>query len=145
MININVELFCVSVKNHADEKNAKNAAEKLNLPLNLYNLTFDEVESKIPEIIWSIEEINPLKVSIAIPFFFLAREAKKAGFNHMILGQGADELFPPQPVMTVTQGSKCPGSVHDIRLWFPIDVSPPLHDLFIDQDVLGMHMHDRIL
>ena len=51
------------------------------------------MESKIPEIIWSIEEINPLKVSIAIPFFFLAREAKKAGFNHMILGQGADELF----------------------------------------------------
>ncbi|MEX2737686.1 MAG: asparagine synthase-related protein [Candidatus Wukongarchaeota archaeon] len=93
MVNINVELFCVSVKNHPDEKNAKNAAEKLNLPLNLYNLTFEEVESKISEIIWSIEEINPLKVNIAIPLFFLAREAKKAGFNHMILGQGADELF----------------------------------------------------
>ena len=40
-----------------------------------------------------IEEADPIKASIGLPFYWAAEKAAEAGFKVMLAGQGADELF----------------------------------------------------
>jgi asparagine synthase (glutamine-hydrolysing) len=40
-----------------------------------------------------IEEPDPVKASIGVPFYWAAQQAAEAGFKVMLAGQGADELF----------------------------------------------------
>ncbi len=41
----------------------------------------------------SIEEPDPIKASIGVPFYWVAEKAAEAGFKVLLAGQGADELF----------------------------------------------------
>ena len=88
-----VELIYVSLENMPEIEEAKKAAKILNLPINIYTYSDDDVQkivSKIPQI---IEDTNPVKVSIGIPFYWIAEKAAKNGLDVLIAGQGADELF----------------------------------------------------
>jgi asparagine synthase (glutamine-hydrolysing) len=40
-----------------------------------------------------IEEPDPVKVSIGVPFYWTAKKTADAGFRVLLAGQGADELF----------------------------------------------------
>lgn len=69
------------------------AAKKLNLDLKVHELSEDEIESNLENIMASIESSNHLQIDVAIPIFFAVREAKKDGMRVMLTGQGADEIF----------------------------------------------------
>ncbi|MFZ3058367.1 MAG: asparagine synthase-related protein [Candidatus Methanoperedens sp.] len=89
------ELYSVGMADSHDIMQTKKAAQLLGLSdkLHLHELTPDEVESALPDVIRAVESGDPLKVSIAMPLFFASRDAHNDGIRVMLSGQGADELF----------------------------------------------------
>ena len=76
---------------------ARQIAKKLNLKLRVNELTQDEVEQMIPEVINTIEDTNAGQVEVAIPVYAAVKLAHEDGINVMFSGQGADELFGGYP------------------------------------------------
>lgn len=71
----------------------KKFSNDYNLDLDIEKIDLDELESDLPQIIRAIESIDPIKVSVAIPFFYSLRKAKKQGFRLAISGLGSEEIF----------------------------------------------------
>lgn len=88
-----VQLIHVSIANKQETNYAEKVAKILDLPIKIFQYAESEVEEIISKVLWVIEESNPLKVSIGIPFYWTAEKAKQMGFNVLLAGQGADELF----------------------------------------------------
>jgi asparagine synthase (glutamine-hydrolysing) len=76
---------------------ARQIAKKLDLKLRVNELTQDEVEQMIPEVINTIEDTNAGQVEVAIPVYAAVKLAHEDGINVMFSGQGADELFGGYP------------------------------------------------
>ncbi|VVB91534.1 Amidophosphoribosyltransferase [uncultured archaeon] len=89
------ELYSVGMAGSHDVRQTKKAADLLgsNDKLHLHELTIEEVESALPDVIRAVESSDPLKVSIAMPLFFASKDAHNDGVRVMLSGQGADELF----------------------------------------------------
>jgi asparagine synthase (glutamine-hydrolysing) len=86
-------LYCSGVEDSRDVRGALQAAEELGLPLNIKFMTLDNLQEHLPNIVYMVEETNPLKLSIALPIFFSTQQAKRDGLEFIISGNGADELF----------------------------------------------------
>jgi asparagine synthetase B (glutamine-hydrolysing) len=89
----NVHLIHVSLANQEETAFAKTAAEELKLPLHGYLYDEKDVEKILPEALWLIEEPNPIKASIGIPFYWIAEKTAEMNLRVLLAGQGADELF----------------------------------------------------
>jgi asparagine synthase (glutamine-hydrolysing) len=89
------ELYSVGMAGSHDVRQTEKAADLLgsNNKLHLHELTMEEVESALPDIMRATESSDPLKVSIALPLFFASKDAHNDGVRVMLSGQGADELF----------------------------------------------------
>ncbi len=89
------ELYAVGMEGSHDIQHTKKAAKLLGLSdkLHAHELTADEVEAAIPDVIKAIVSSDPLKVSVALPLFFASKAAHGDGIRVMLSGQGADELF----------------------------------------------------
>lgn len=90
---VDVHLIHVSLENQPETEQAKKAAEKLRLPIHVYLYNEGDVEKILPKVLWLIEEPDPIKASIGIPFYCTAEKAAEMDFKVMLAGQGADELF----------------------------------------------------
>lgn len=90
---IKVSLLHVSLENQDETEEAIEAAEALNLPLQVDLFKDSDVEAILPKVVELIEESDPIKASIGTPFYWAAEKAAEAGFKIMLAGQGADELF----------------------------------------------------
>jgi asparagine synthase (glutamine-hydrolysing) len=90
---VKVNLFHVSLENQVETEDAIKAAEALNLPLQVDLFKDSDVETVLPKVVELIEEPDPVKASIGVPFYWVAEKAAEAGFKVMLAGQGADELF----------------------------------------------------
>jgi asparagine synthase (glutamine-hydrolysing) len=90
---MDIELFCCGFKGSRDIINATESARMIDLPLQIHELTLDEIETHLPRILYIIEDRNPLNLSIAIPIFFSTRLAKEHSFRILLSGQGSDEIF----------------------------------------------------
>jgi asparagine synthase (glutamine-hydrolysing) len=89
------ELYSVGMAGSHDVRQTKKAADLLGSDnkLHLHELTIEEVESALPDVMRDVESSDPLKVSIAMPLFFASKNARNDGVRVMLSGQGADELF----------------------------------------------------
>lgn len=89
------EVICYTsgIKNSNDITNSFEIAEKLDLRLEVNELTEDDVEKMIPSIINVIEDDNMGQVEVAIPIYAAVKLASEQGIRVMLTGQGADELF----------------------------------------------------
>jgi asparagine synthase (glutamine-hydrolysing) len=89
------ELYSVGMAGSHDIQQTKKAAQLLGLSdkLHVHELTLNELESAIPDVIRAVESADTLKVSIAISLFFASKDARGDGIRVMLSGQGADELF----------------------------------------------------
>ncbi len=92
-----VVCYTGGVHNSSDIVFARQIARKLDLKLRVNELTSDEVEQCIPEIIDTIEDSNAGQVEVAIPVYAAVKLAHEDGINVMLSGQGADELFGGYP------------------------------------------------
>ena len=89
----NVHLFHVSLRGQRETQGAKNIAEELKLPLSCYLFENEDVEKTIPKVVELIEEADPVKLAVGIPFYWVAEKLAESGFQVLLAGQGADELF----------------------------------------------------
>jgi asparagine synthase (glutamine-hydrolysing) len=88
-----VHLVHVSLENQPETKQAKEAAEALNLPLHVHVYTERDVEDALPKVLWAIECADVMKACIGIPVYWTAEKTAELGFKVLLAGQGADELF----------------------------------------------------
>jgi asparagine synthase (glutamine-hydrolysing) len=89
----NAHLIYVSLKDQKETENARRISSELELPMEVYIYDEQAVKKTIPKTLSLIEEPDPVKVSIAIPFFWIAEKASEMGLRVVLAGQGADELF----------------------------------------------------
>jgi len=89
----NVHLVHVSLENQAETEEAKKVADALNLPLHVYLFREADIEKVVSRVVALIEEPDPVKTSIGVPFYWTAEKTAGAGFKVLLAGQGADELF----------------------------------------------------
>ena len=89
----NVQLIHVSLADRHEIEEAKKAASILDLPIKIYQYDQSDVQEIMSKVIWLIEDSDPIKVSIGIPFYWIAEKTKQLGFEVLLAGQGADELF----------------------------------------------------
>jgi asparagine synthase (glutamine-hydrolysing) len=92
-LSVNVHLIHVSLENRSETEDAKKAAEELKLPLQVYLFREGDVERVVAKVVELIEEPDPVKASIGVPFYWTAEKAARAGFKVILAGQGADEFF----------------------------------------------------
>jgi len=92
-LGVKVNLLHVSMENQAETEEAIEASNQLNLPLQVYLFKDSDVEETLPKVVALIEEADPIKASVGLPFYWAADEASEAGFKVMLAEQGADELF----------------------------------------------------
>lgn len=92
-LDVDVHLFCACFKNRKDHINSTKAANLLGLPLEVYELTDDEIWAELNNLVYHLETADTVTAEIATPIYFATRLAKKFGFNSIFTGQGADELF----------------------------------------------------
>jgi asparagine synthase (glutamine-hydrolysing) len=52
-----------------------------------------DAEEVLPMVVGIIEEDDPIKASIGVPLYWTAKKAAEKGFQLLLTGQGADELF----------------------------------------------------
>ncbi len=76
-----------------EEEHVRNAAREIGRELHVFRFGEEEVREVIPEVLRAVEEPNPFHVSIGIPVYLSMLKAKELGFESIIFGQGADELF----------------------------------------------------
>jgi asparagine synthase (glutamine-hydrolysing) len=92
-LGVKVQLLHVSMENEEETEVAIEAAEALNLPLQVDLFKDSDVEKTLPKVVGFIEEADSVKAAIGVPFYWAAEKASEAGFKVMLAGQGADELF----------------------------------------------------
>ncbi len=90
---IDVQLIHVSMANQAETEHAKEAAAELKLPIHVYTYSEADVLDTLPRVLRLIEEFDPVKASIGIPFYWVAENAVKLKCKILLAGQGGDELF----------------------------------------------------
>jgi len=90
---VDVHLVHVSLENRPETEEAKKAANALNLPLQFSLFREADVEKVLSKVVELIEEPDPVKASIGVPFYWAAEKTAVAGFKVLLAGQGADELF----------------------------------------------------
>ena len=90
---VNVHLIHVSLEGQRETYEARRAAEELDLPLKVHLFTEADVEKTVSKVVELIEEPDPIKASVGLPFYWNAQKAAAEGFRILLAGQGADELF----------------------------------------------------
>jgi len=88
-----IGLICVGVGDRREYGDALRAAEALGLDVNIHPFTKDELEASLDEVILSVEDHNPMRIGVAAPLFFAARQAVEEGHTTIFSGNGSDELF----------------------------------------------------
>lgn len=78
---------------HKEKEWIEEAAGKLGKNVDVFVFGEDEIVEALPQVVPTIETSDPVQVSIAIPIYLTLKRASELGFNSVIFGQGADELF----------------------------------------------------
>lgn len=90
---VEVDLLCVGLRGSRDFETAEEAAEHLGLPVRMESYGLEEVEATVEAVLWSVEEADPLKVSIALPLYWCGEVSREEGVRILFSGVGSDELF----------------------------------------------------
>jgi asparagine synthase (glutamine-hydrolysing) len=90
---VKVNLIHVSLENEPETEAAFEAAEKLDLPMQVHLFKEADVENTLPYVVDLVEEADPVKASIGVPVYWAAQKTQETGFSVLLAGQGADELF----------------------------------------------------
>lgn len=90
---VNVQLIHVSLESQPETEEAEKAANALDLPLEVCLFREEDVERIVSKVVELIEEADPVKVSVGLPFYWTAEKTAELGLKVLMAGQGADELF----------------------------------------------------
>jgi asparagine synthase (glutamine-hydrolysing) len=90
---VDVDLVCVGMAGSSEFDAAKLAAESLGLPIRLEFFTFEDVDSDLDDVLWSVEDPNPMKIGVALPIHWAVTSTEKTGSRIFFSGNMSDELF----------------------------------------------------
>ncbi len=97
---LGIEIICYTaafaegnVRNAPDLIAAQKVALQLGFTLKAKIVSLAEIEKIIPFLIPIIEANDPIRVGVALPFYFSCQEALKDGCKVMLSGLGSEELF----------------------------------------------------
>ena len=76
-----------------DVEAARSAADAMDVDLTVVELTHDAIERAVPEIVAATGRTNAMDVQISLPLYLVAERVAADGYDHLAVGQGADELF----------------------------------------------------
>lgn len=83
----------VGVQDSHDLKRAAIVAGELNLPLEIRTVTPGEIEETLPKVMKILKDPTPVDLAIATTLFFVSETAHDQGYERILTGQGADEVF----------------------------------------------------
>jgi asparagine synthase (glutamine-hydrolysing) len=91
------EVICYTggIQDSSDIVFARQIAKKLKLKLRVNELTHDEVEQIIPEVLNVIEDTNAGQVEVAVPVYAAIKLAHDDGIKVMFTGQGVLRCVNP--------------------------------------------------
>jgi asparagine synthase (glutamine-hydrolysing) len=87
------ECVAVGLADSHDLRQARHAADALGLSCTYVTITEHEIADALPLVINTIPDRDPVNTSIALTQYFVARFAGEHGYQRILTGQGADELF----------------------------------------------------
>jgi asparagine synthetase B (glutamine-hydrolysing) len=87
---VNVHLIHVSLRGQPETEEAKKAADELMLPLSCYLFENEDVEKTVPKVVELVEEPDPVKVAVGLPFYWVSEKTAESGLKVLLAGQGAD-------------------------------------------------------
>jgi len=87
------ECVAVGLEDSHDLHQAQHAAEVLGLSLTCVQITPEEIAQALPQVIRTIPKKDPVNTGIALTQYFITRWAGEQGYQRIITGQGADEIF----------------------------------------------------
>ena len=87
------ECVVVGVEGSTDLKRAKAVADVLDLSLKTATIDPGRIEEALIAVLAVIPRPNPVDASIAATLYFVAEWSKDHGYERILAGQGADELF----------------------------------------------------
>ena len=90
---LRAKLYGVAVEGAHDADVIERSASELGFELRLRILSLDEVEDYLRKTVYAVEEANPMSVGIGLPVYVGMEAANADGFEFVLSGQGADELF----------------------------------------------------
>ncbi|MCW3983677.1 MAG: asparagine synthetase B [Candidatus Bathyarchaeota archaeon] len=135
---VKVELLHVSLENQPETEEALEASEALDLPMQIHLYKDSDVEAALPKVVELIEEADPIKAAIGVPFYWAAQQAAEAKHKALLAGQGADELFGGYQ-RYVTE--HCKDGVEKVRRTMFSDVVG-IHESNLERDLKITGFHD---
>ena len=87
------ECVAVGLVDSHDIHQARRVAEVLKLSCTYVTITPQEIAAALPVVLKAIPTKDPVNTSIALTQYFVARFAGEQGYQRILTGQGADELF----------------------------------------------------
>ena len=85
--------LAVGVADSHDLRRAEKVASELNLPLQVRMVTPGEIENALTIVADLLSDPSPVDIAIATTLFFVSEEAHSSGYERILTGQGADEIF----------------------------------------------------
>jgi len=90
---LDVPLSVAGFPDSHDVEAARSGAETLDRSLTVVELTHDDLVDAVPRVVAATGSANTMDVAIALPLFLTAERVADDGFDRLVVGQGADELF----------------------------------------------------
>ncbi|WP_255196295.1 asparagine synthase C-terminal domain-containing protein [Halorarius litoreus] len=86
-------LYVAGFEGCHDVAAAESAADAMDRPVEMVEITHDDLRRATPEVARAIGRSNAMDVAIALPLFLVAERVAADGYDRLAVGQGADELF----------------------------------------------------
>ncbi|WP_424019943.1 asparagine synthase C-terminal domain-containing protein [Halorientalis pallida] len=90
---LDAPLYVAGFPDSHDVEAARSAAAAMDRDLTVVELTHDDLERAVPELVAATGRTNAMDVQIALPLYLVAERVAADGYDRLAVGQGADELF----------------------------------------------------
>lgn len=87
------ECLVVGMEGSHDLRRAQLVAKEFDLPLKSMVIPPQTIEEALQEVVKAIPRVTPVDASIAATLYFVTSFAQELGYERILAGQGADELF----------------------------------------------------
>ncbi|PKL59238.1 MAG: asparagine synthase, partial [Methanomicrobiales archaeon HGW-Methanomicrobiales-4] len=124
--------IAVGMPESHDLLRAGQVARELDLPLEVRVVSQREIEEVLPIVADLLSDPTPVDLAIATTLFFVAETAHDAGYERILTGQGADEVFGGYDRYLHRNGE-------ELEATFAADFASLARQGFRDQTIAGYH------
>ncbi|WP_193767657.1 asparagine synthase C-terminal domain-containing protein [Halorientalis pallida] len=90
---LDAPLYVAGFPDSHDVEAARSAAAAMSRDCTVVELTHEDLERAVPELVAATGRTNAMDVQIALPLYLVAERVAADGYDRLAVGQGADELF----------------------------------------------------